>query len=135
MEQDSKGKQFNPCAEAAWPSSSCSRFAWGTERPVEIENTSNDGSEAQQLQLPNARRMVTKIDLRILPILSLSYLVAFLDRVNIGNAVVFGVFTLTATLCSMRLTIVYDRSQQGAQTRGDAVQCGVDNILHTVHPI
>ncbi|KAF8252440.1 putative MFS transporter [Wilcoxina mikolae CBS 423.85] len=31
-----------------------------------------------------------KIDLRILPILSLAYLFAFLDRVNIGNAAVFG---------------------------------------------
>lgn len=33
---------------------------------------------------------MTKIDLRLLPVLSLCYLVAFLDRINVGNAVVFG---------------------------------------------
>ncbi|KAF8544548.1 major facilitator superfamily domain-containing protein [Trichophaea hybrida] len=37
-----------------------------------------------------ARRILTKIDLRILPILALMAMIAFLDRVSIGNAAIFG---------------------------------------------
>lgn len=36
------------------------------------------------------RRLVNKIDLRVLPWLCVMYLLAFLDRVNIANANVFG---------------------------------------------
>ena len=36
------------------------------------------------------RKLVTKIDLRIVPVLSILYLLAFLDRTNIANAAVFG---------------------------------------------
>ncbi|KAL7271097.1 hypothetical protein RUND412_006171 [Rhizina undulata] len=41
----------------------------------------------------NERRLLMKIDLRVLPILCAMYLFAFLDRVNIGNAQVFGLST------------------------------------------
>ncbi|KAF2831055.1 MFS general substrate transporter [Ophiobolus disseminans] len=37
----------------------------------------------------NERKLVLKIDLRILPILCIVYLMAFIDRVNIGNAQLF----------------------------------------------
>ena len=36
------------------------------------------------------RRLVSKIDLRVIPVLSVLYLLAFLDRTNIANAAVFG---------------------------------------------
>ena len=36
------------------------------------------------------RRLVSKIDLRLIPVLSIMYLLAFLDRTNIANAAVFG---------------------------------------------
>lgn len=36
------------------------------------------------------RKLLTKIDLRVIPILSVLYLLAFLDRTNIANAAVFG---------------------------------------------
>ena len=36
------------------------------------------------------RRLVSKIDLRVIPVLSILYLLAFLDRTNIANASVFG---------------------------------------------
>ncbi|KAF3482388.1 putative MFS transporter [Arthroderma uncinatum] len=42
-----------------------------------------------QLKNTTERRLMAKIDLRILPMLSILYLLAFLDRVNIGNAVIF----------------------------------------------
>ena len=36
------------------------------------------------------RRLITKIDMRVIPVLSIMYLLAFLDRTNIANASVFG---------------------------------------------
>ena len=36
------------------------------------------------------RRLLAKIDLRVIPVLSIMYLLAFLDRTNIANAAVFG---------------------------------------------
>ena len=45
------------------------------------------------LQCPphtSQRRLVAKIDLRVIPVLSIMYLLAFLDRTNIANASIFG---------------------------------------------
>ncbi|MCJ1242665.1 hypothetical protein MMC14_010674 [Varicellaria rhodocarpa] len=39
------------------------------------------------------RKLLAKIDLRVLPVLSILYLLAFLDRTNIANAAVFGLST------------------------------------------
>jgi hypothetical protein len=36
------------------------------------------------------RKLVTKIDLRVIPVLSILYLLAFLDRTNIANAAIYG---------------------------------------------
>jgi len=41
------------------------------------------------------RKLITRIDMRVIPVLSVLYLLAFLDRTNIANAAVFG---LTADL-------------------------------------
>ena len=55
----------------------------------------HDAEYDDDLQVPcpshtSQRRLVTKIDLRVIPVLSLLYLLAFLDRTNIANASVFG---------------------------------------------
>ncbi|MCJ1435985.1 hypothetical protein MMC27_005363 [Xylographa pallens] len=39
------------------------------------------------------RRLMTQIDLRVIPVLSILYLLAFLDRTNIANAAVYGLAT------------------------------------------
>ncbi|MCJ1471797.1 hypothetical protein MMC13_000438 [Lambiella insularis] len=39
------------------------------------------------------RRLMAKIDLRVIPVLSVLYLLAFLDRTNIANAAVYGLST------------------------------------------
>jgi hypothetical protein len=103
-----------------------------TEQPVDVERSSEDGSE---LKHSNARRILTKMDLRILPILSLTYLVAFLDRVNIGNAAVFGAHKLSEASDSICLTVLCDRSQRGAPSQGKPVQCGVDDLFRSVHSV
>lgn len=53
---------------------------------------SSDISEGQQQSSEevNARKTLWKIDVRLLPILSIVYLFAFLDRSNIGNANIYG---------------------------------------------
>ncbi|EAS30499.1 MFS transporter [Coccidioides immitis RS] len=51
-----------------------------------IEN----GSDVPKLTSTTERRLMAKIDLRLLPVLCVLYLLAFLDRVNISNAVIFG---------------------------------------------
>src|SRR5271156_3741341 len=39
------------------------------------------------------RKLITKIDLHVIPVLSILYLLAFLDRTNIANASIFGLVT------------------------------------------
>ena len=39
------------------------------------------------------RMLITKIDLRVIPVLSTLYLLAFLDRTNIANANIYGLAT------------------------------------------
>ncbi|KAL8921929.1 MAG: hypothetical protein Q9172_003778 [Xanthocarpia lactea] len=52
----------------------------------------NENDDDLHLQFPPSRerRLLTKIDLRVIPVLSIIYLLAFLDRTNIANASVFG---------------------------------------------
>jgi hypothetical protein len=42
------------------------------------------------LSSTSERKLVTKIDLRVIPVLSILYLLAFLDRTNIANASIYG---------------------------------------------
>ncbi|KAL8932207.1 MAG: hypothetical protein Q9211_006459, partial [Gyalolechia sp. 1 TL-2023] len=56
------------------------------------------------------RKLVAKIDLRVIPVLSILYLLAFLDRTNIANASVFGLqeeLALKNTQYNNALTIFF----------------------------
>lgn len=56
------------------------------------------------------RRILTRIDFRVIPILSIIYLLAFLDRTNIANANVFGLtddLRLTGNQYNTALTIFF----------------------------
>lgn len=56
------------------------------------------------------RKLVTKIDFRVIPVLSILYLLAFLDRTNIANASVFGLqkdLNLKSTEYNTALTIFF----------------------------
>ncbi|KAJ4299257.1 hypothetical protein N0V90_004501 [Kalmusia sp. IMI 367209] len=57
----------------------------GSDSELEANATDYDG--------PEARRILSKVDYRLVPVLSLLYLVAFIDRSNIGNAKVAGLTT------------------------------------------
>ncbi|KAI1613684.1 retrograde regulation protein 2 [Exophiala viscosa] len=56
------------------------------------------------------RKLITKIDLRVIPALSVLYLLAFLDRTNVANAAIFGLqkdLGLSSTQYSTALTIFF----------------------------
>jgi len=59
-----------------------------TSKHIGIVNSASP-SPSPSAAAPN-HRLLSRIDLHILPILSFVYLFAFLDRVNIGNAAIFG---------------------------------------------
>ena len=46
--------------------------------------------EASDFSKSEERRLVAKIDFRLIPVLSILYLLAFIDRTNIANAAVYG---------------------------------------------
>jgi hypothetical protein len=60
------------------------------EIPLSTDVKKSPPIQNKELEPINARKVLTKIDLRLLPILSLGCLLAFLDRISIGNAEVYG---------------------------------------------
>ncbi|KAK5171491.1 High-affinity nicotinic acid transporter [Saxophila tyrrhenica] len=53
----------------------------------------NGDSDSEVVQCPphtTERKLLMRIDLHVIPFLCIMYLLAFLDRINIGNANVFG---------------------------------------------
>ena len=69
-----------------------------------------DDSQVQCPSHTTQRKLIAKIDLRVIPVLSVLYLLAFLDRTNIANAAVFGLqkdLKLTGTQYNSALTIFF----------------------------
>jgi len=60
-----------------------------TEIDDDINHEWNNMSEEEQLSFE--KKLIHKLDLRVLPWLTLLYLLSFLDRANIGNAKIQGV--------------------------------------------
>uniref|UniRef100_A0A8H7K1Y2 Major facilitator superfamily (MFS) profile domain-containing protein n=1 Tax=Bionectria ochroleuca TaxID=29856 RepID=A0A8H7K1Y2_BIOOC len=72
---------------------------------VEITQT-----ETLQIDSVEIRRLLRKIDLRLLPLLTVLYVLSFMDRSNIGNARVAGMNTdlaLTGPQYNMALTVFF----------------------------
>ncbi|KAK0464541.1 major facilitator superfamily domain-containing protein [Desarmillaria tabescens] len=57
---------------------------------AESEKKSGSDTVSEVADTQEDRRLVRKVDLRLIPILSLLYLLSFLDRSNIGNARIIG---------------------------------------------
>ncbi|KAL4995345.1 major facilitator superfamily domain-containing protein [Aspergillus recurvatus] len=57
---------------------------------MEIQDDKHLENGERALSPINERRLMTRIDLRLLPMLCVMYMITFLDRVNIGNAAVLG---------------------------------------------
>lgn len=79
----------------------------------DIAHPNADYNDDLQVQCPShisQKRLVAKIDFRVIPILSIMYLLAFLDRTNIANASVFGLqkdLGLTGNQYNTSLTIFF----------------------------
>ncbi|KAL0961157.1 hypothetical protein HGRIS_006129 [Hohenbuehelia grisea] len=61
-----------------------------TKRDSDSQLSSRDDATTADFDTPEDRKLVRKIDLRLIPILTLLYLLSFLDRTNIGNARIIG---------------------------------------------
>ena len=62
-------------------------------RDADDDDDDNDNPRIQCPPTTTERKLVTKIDWRVVPVLSILYLLAFLDRTNIANASIFGLQT------------------------------------------
>ncbi|KAL8898537.1 MAG: hypothetical protein Q9192_002030, partial [Flavoplaca navasiana] len=70
----------------------------------------NDDDLHHHFSPSRERRLLAKIDLRVIPVLSILYLLAFLDRTNIANASIFGLqseLRLQNTQYNTALTIFF----------------------------
>lgn len=63
------------------------------------QRPSLDKDESGETQVINERKLMWKIDLTLIPWLSLLYLLCFLDRVGIGNARVSNSFLSLCVTC------------------------------------
>ena len=87
------------------------------------------------------RTLTRKIDLKILPILVVLYLMAFLDRLvicrNSSMTYASGIRADGMTVITKRehLQRPYSWSPEGPQTQGEPAQCGSHHIFHTLYNI
>jgi hypothetical protein len=64
------------------------------KRPTtEAIELSSNPSTSSATNAPSTRRLLWKLDLRILPLLYLAYIITFIDRANIGNVKIEGMLT------------------------------------------
>ena len=66
------------------------RYPHETSGPSGAEVQYEDDLPVPALLHTTEKKLVAKIDLRVIPVLCILYFLAFLDRVNIANAVLFG---------------------------------------------
>ncbi|OAX32847.1 MFS general substrate transporter [Rhizopogon vinicolor AM-OR11-026] len=75
-----------------------------------LEDTDLDLKNVPRLTPEQERKLWRKIDMRLIPVLSLMYLLAYLDRANIGNAKLEGLITqldLTGNKYNIALTMFF----------------------------
>ena len=98
-------------AHVGYSSDSPPSYGDGKEHDTDPTRRVADLDEDLLVERPphtSQRRLVTKIDLRVIPVLSILYLLAFLDRTNIANASIYGLqddLQLTGTQYNNALTV------------------------------
>ncbi|KAL2754127.1 hypothetical protein ACRALDRAFT_1049627 [Sodiomyces alcalophilus JCM 7366] len=100
-------------AEAKEPSESPQHKGESSPDTRSLEQDVEQRQHDADIQCPPSttdRRLMTKIDFHVVPFLCIMYLLAFLDRVNIANANVFGLseeLGLTGTLYNNALVVFF----------------------------
>ncbi|OPB43465.1 hypothetical protein A0O28_0106560 [Trichoderma guizhouense] len=75
-----------------------------------VEDADPNGESIPQLDEAEFKKILRRIDLRLIPLLSVLYLLSFLDRGNVGNANVAGLskdLHLTGTQYNIALTMFF----------------------------
>ncbi|EWY80743.1 hypothetical protein FOYG_16671 [Fusarium oxysporum NRRL 32931] len=77
---------------------------------IEVVNKQQHIEDAVQYDEAEARRILRKVDYRVVPLLTIMYLIAFIDRANIGNAKIAGMngeLELTGRQYNIVLTVFF----------------------------
>uniref|UniRef100_A0A0D2Y3R1 Major facilitator superfamily (MFS) profile domain-containing protein n=1 Tax=Fusarium oxysporum (strain Fo5176) TaxID=660025 RepID=A0A0D2Y3R1_FUSOF len=77
---------------------------------IEVVNKQQHIEDAVQYDEAEARRILRKVDYRVVPLLTIMYLIAFIDRANIGNAKIAGMndeLGLTGRQYNIVLTVFF----------------------------
>lgn len=81
----------------------------GTASPGEIE-IENVGGTSEAVDNMTERKLMRKLDYRIIPMIMWMYLMNFMDRVNIGNARLYGMeedLNLTGSQYQLAVSILF----------------------------
>ncbi|KAG6914955.1 hypothetical protein DXG01_014254 [Tephrocybe rancida] len=76
------------------------------ESPLSVQDklSQSDASDLAQ-DLPVSRATLTRMDIRLMPVLAIMYLLSYLDRTNVGNARIAGLQAdLKLTNTQVRIT-------------------------------
>ncbi|KAK2486172.1 hypothetical protein H9L39_00099 [Fusarium oxysporum f. sp. albedinis] len=77
---------------------------------IEVVNKQQHIEDAVQYDEAEARRILRKVDYRVVPLLTIMYLIAFIDKANIGNAKIAGMndeLGLTGRQYNIVLTVFF----------------------------
>lgn len=88
------------------PDSSARESGHGNTYDPGFSNQADSTPAESYFSKSQERRLLAKIDLRLIPVLSILYLLAFVDRTNIANAAVYGrkLSRLIWLLCSVLIS-------------------------------
>jgi hypothetical protein len=79
------------------PNSESSTLSFSTKEPycgAHVRNEENKLEATYNIDPVAEKKLIRKLDLRLIPWVSLLYLISFLDRTNIGNAKIQGIHQL-----------------------------------------
>lgn len=85
----------------------------GETKSPDIDSSTSSDPSSMAIECPpsiNERALIRKIDFRVIPVLFLLYVAAFLDRVNISNALTLGLqkdLKLKGNQANIALTIFF----------------------------
>lgn len=103
-----------------------------------VEDVDPDGGSIPRLDEAEFKKVLRRIDLRLIPLLSILYLLSFLDR---GNGDFPYPNRACATSRANMLTGVCSRKrqcrwpEQGLGSHWNAIQYRLDHVLHSIRPL
>lgn len=89
-----------------------------------------DTNEPSDFKGINEKALLRKLDYRLLPPLTILYLLSFLDRSNVGNARLEGM-TDDVNMCTFETHCPYNEAKQATHS-GQSISDRFDFVLHWI---